>query len=1104
RNSTSASTASFTGIEFNNTAGVDLSAIGSISASVGTALTAGTVLLGINADFTYTATSPTNTRTAGYFIVQGTGKVIKAYTTGASSFTYHIGENTGTTQYSPILLTFSSNSVARNVGVSLVDGDHPQNNNPVVPTDYLSRYWTLSENAAGGTYSFTAQMTYIPTAEDVNGTEASIRAASYGTSWTDVHSSIASPNLTTTAITSGINGLALTGRTAPVSYTWVGFTDGTWGTSTNWSPTGVPSSFDFVTLTNGSTGAAANLNLNSAVTVATITFNGTGSFFTVGASGAITVTGAVTYTAGSGSWNATSTFTMSSSSSQSIPPFNYGNLNTTGGNRVWMAGTTGIAGTFTQGAGTYTPTVGSTVDYNGAGAQTIRNVAYYDLTNSSNTARTLANGTITIANSYTPTTNTITVGTSVVDFSSSGSQNIPASSYNSITNTGNGNRVWASSGNINIAGSFTPGSGTHTVTGSTMRFTNTAAGPTTIPVVTTTTAGISYNNVEISGTNATPSVHSIYGTTVGIGGSLTLTAGTLRLATASSVGTLNVYGTLTMNGGTLSLTNSGTLADAGTLNLYGDLTMSSGTISRTSGVANATINFVNATSPQNWTYSGGSFSIGSGFGIPVNVGNGSTTNTLQLASNVTASSITVNVLSGSTINFGTNTFTSTGSMSFAANSGSNVITANTGGLASSGASGSVQSTGSRTFNTGANYTFNGAAAQITGTGFTGANNLTINNSAGVTLTASASISGLTTLTSGVLALGSNNLTITNTAAGAFSGAGASNFIQTGGTGELRRSIPASIGSSTTYDFPVGTSTNYTPASFTFTATGNAFTLHTRAVAGTHPSMNSNGTQTDYFANRYWVTNTSGTPSTYTYSSQFTQISGDAQGTVANIKLNKWSGAWTEDSGSSATSTVLSSGSLSETTFSLSATAEWVGRANPTSVTYTWSGGTSTDWGTAGNWSPNGVPTAIDNVIINAPGTSFDLSINSSRTVNNFEISGTGNLSMTAAGSLTISGTVTTSGTPSGTFDCASTVTISNGSSQPIPPLNYGNLNASGGNRTLPASGTARVCGTFTPGSGTYTVGGGTFEYNGTGAQTIAASNYNNLTLSGNRGGATVT
>ena len=72
------------------------------------------------------------------------------------------------------------------------------------------------------------------------------------------------------------------------------------------------------------------------------------------------------------------------------------------------------------------------------------------------------------------------------------------------------------------------------------------------------------------------------------------------------------------------------------------------------------------------------------------------------------------------------------------------------GITSSGATGNVQTT-TRTFNTGANYIYNGSAAQVTGTGLPATvNNLTIINAAGVSLTASTVVTGTLGLTTGDL------------------------------------------------------------------------------------------------------------------------------------------------------------------------------------------------------------------------------------------------------------------------------------------------------------------------------------------------------------------
>lgn len=171
---------------------------------------------------------------------------------------------------------------------------------------------------------------------------------------------------------------------------------------------------------------------------------------------------------------------------------------------------------------------------------------------------------------------------------------------------------------------------------------------------------------------------------------------------------------------------------------------------------------------------------------------------------------------------------------------------------------------------------------------------------------------------------------------------------------------------------------------------------------------------------------------------------------------------------------------------------------PSSATdYTWIGGANTtSWTDACNWSPKGVPTSVDNVIFNSNST-YLLNITDSRTVNNFTLNGTGNFNMSATGVLTINGNVTYGDTATATLDCASKVNIASTASQTIPPLNYGNLDTTGGARVLLSNKTVGICNTFTPGNGTYTVNQSTIDYKSTSNQIISDKiTYYNLTLSG--------
>src|SRR5690606_23680487 len=105
----------------------------------------------------------------------------------------------------------------------------------------------------------------------------------------------------------------------------------------------------------------------------------------------------------------------------------------------------------------------------------------------------------------------------------------------------------------------------------------------------------------------------------------------------------------------------------------------------------------------------------------------------------------------------------------------------------------------------------------------------------------------------------------------------------------------------------------------------------------------------------------------------------------------------------------------------------------------------------------------------------------------------------ATGNFTVNGTIAFDGSDgaTATFDCASTFNIASPDPQTIPPLNYGNLNASGGNRILVSDKTVGICTEFTVGAGTYTMNQSIVDYNGSGNQTInSALTYYNLKVSG--------
>lgn len=120
--------------------------------------------------------------------------------------------------------------------------------------------------------------------------------------------------------------------------------------------------------------------------------------------------------------------------------------------------------------------------------------------------------------------------------------------------------------------------------------------------------------------------------------------------------------------------------------------------------------------------------------------------------------------------------------------------------------------GTKSLHAGANYKFSGADAQVSGSEFPAAvNNLTLNNSAGLTLTSGITVGGALNLVSGNLTTGSNTLTVGTSASSAGS------VSRTAGAviGNFRRWIAAAEASDIL--FPVGTAADYCPLNLSFTS-----------------------------------------------------------------------------------------------------------------------------------------------------------------------------------------------------------------------------------------------------------------------------------------------
>jgi hypothetical protein len=980
-------------------------------------------------------------------VADGTGKLIRSVTTGVT-YTYPIGEMTGTIEYSPVIINFSASSMARDIGFNVINATHPQMNNPDPQAHYRNRYFGVY-NSAAGTYTYTATCNYL--AADNVGTVTNIKLNVYnGIGWIQATqtTSAAATSVTTVAVNETTfpltTGFEIVGRSQPQTYVWNENSGATqsWTVASNWTPARNVISFDdILQFSNGGTSTA------NAIPTQTI-----------------------------------GKILMSNNTTVTLIPAVAATLSLTGGN-----------------GDDFVVPLGSSMIIGAAPAVVALSIAH--AVGSGNTA--IIDGTVSTGTNLT--TNAFLTANSTV----------------SINGTYNCYGVYnATSGVTNVNGNFNHYNGTITSTalnfifnaGSTYNHNrNGGVVPTAAWNLTSTCAmngvtntvptGFVQNFGNFNWNSISQSAPLIIGANalINVQGNLSfLSTNNQVLSISSTASTLNVGGNVLIDVGSGTIrANSANVAF--NLNISGNLSLSSGTYSRFAGAAVVATNFVNANSTQTFTQTAG---VCSGI-MNWNVGNTSTTNTLQLLSNFNlggaASPITVN--ENATLDCGTYIISNSTAAFTLSNTapGATLITANPDGIELTGALGSIQTTGARNYAANSNYIFNGIVPQNTGLGFTVSNNLTINNNANVSLSASANISGTTSFVNGKLLLNNSDITFSNASGTPFSGISASRYIVTNGTGQVFRNI-ATVGLPVNYTFPVGDALNYAPVQLNFSSNIIVRNIGVIVTAGAVPFSSPSP---DYI-NRSWTFSNSAA-GTYSYNPTFTYAAGDVVGTATNMKISRYVGPlWNEYN--AVPNTIVTppsmtlSANLNETSGALS--SYWTGRVYASPVSYTWNGSTSNDWNTAANWTPNGIPGIIDNVLINTSAINPCVANGLFFGANNFTVNGTGNFQLAANSELTVNGNFSTSA--SVTYDCSSTLYISSPTAQTIPAANYGNLNIAGGDRTLINSGTIGICGTYTTGAGIITVTGSTMNYNSNLAQTITAATYNNLTISQNRGGNTIT
>ena len=837
------------------------------------------------------------------------------------------------------------------------------------------------------------------------------------------------------------------------------------------------------------------------------------------------------------SFGTTSTVTYSGSGAQTISAQSYGNLisSNSGSRTLASSGTIGIYNTFTPGSNTYTIT-SSTIDYNGVGAQTITAFNYNNLTISNTRTGsptiTLASGTVNVAGTFSITTSGVgsySVSGNTVNMSGA-TQTVPSAiAYNNLTLSGSGSDVTTSvtvNGVMSMEGTASASAAITYGANATLQYNKSGTFTTTNnewPATFNGTGGVIITNTGVITINAAKAVANtlamVSGSSLRFNAVTTHTAGALTLA-----GTGQVSGTWGGTGSSATNTNSTYFGSSvtGRITIAGTTATWTGTTSTawgtntnwsTNAVPGNTTNVVIPSAPSNQPSITASASC-----LDITINSGATltaSNTLNIygdfINNGTASlSNSPIVLAGS----GTQSidaFTTTGAITV-----SNVSAVVTLNGVSSGASltftgsGSTLSVSNSLTLSGA-LTLNSANGSSTAATIQGAGTISC-ASVAVGTTVTPSSSRTTTLTSTLSNLTiSGNLTLTS-----FRNSTNNNnpvFTHTSGTltigGSLTTSNP-NAGNTSTYTMgnssPVLNLSGATPFSLSGTGT-NTMTLNgTGAVVNYNSTSAQSALATTYTTLK--VNNTTGV--TLLGASTITNL------TIGDLTSNSIfnDGGFVITPGTSPTLTLTSG------TYNLGSAT--VGTSWPSWTTATLSSGTTVGYISAVAQSVSSSP-SYKNLTFTGAGTKTIASATTLSVAGNWSTTGglatftstanatvTGNIS--GSGSITVgSGTISIGGTWSnnGTFTPGTGTVDYNGTlGQTVAALNYTNLTVSNARIGLPplilASGTIGVSGTFSytaTGFNGFTNTGNTVNFNGTGAQTITAINYNNLTISGARTGS---
>jgi hypothetical protein len=458
---------------------------------------------------------------------------------------------------------------------------------------------------------------------------------------------------------------------------------------------------------------------------------------------------------------------------------------------------------------------------------------------------------------------------------------------------------------------------------------------------------ISQNNLTIT-SNAELSVgggtFTLSATSMTVNGKLSITSGTVNIGNAigNSIVVSGAAANLQISGGTMNVAGRWDESTNATANITGG-TINVSTAGQTSSSTNATFS-VSSTS---------TFTMGSGTGtVRVYNANSSTGGDIKILTSTALSSGTIIVGNGAstTGNLQIQLTPSLGNLAIDAGSTSpnlvsaltvtNTLSLTTGSFTNGtnltmGTGSTISRSGGSIaaapiFGTSVNVIYSGPPALTTGpevpTSATVLNNLTMNKSGGVTLTANAQVNGLLTLTNGILTT-TDSFTVTLSGSASSTAASASSYVN----GNLKK-IFSSTGS---FTFDVGDA-GYSPV--TVSANAGAGDVTANAVHGFALSNASNNV-----LERFWILTDNGiTLADLT----FQWLAGDIHGTEATYVAFKQDGG-----GATAIPAIVNTGShtgqvLAQTSFS---TWTFGAPTAPTAVKLSKFGGESFADGVQLNW-----------------------------------------------------------------------------------------------------------------------------------------------------------